>query len=220
MRGRGTRSKRGLQGALALLALGGLTLLATAASAELTQRGDLLLNFNGSISPRALPRHNPAPIAVHLDGRIRALAGDRPPGLRKISIALNRKGRLDATGLALCPPARLRSTTSAVALRICRKALIGHGSFASAITFPGAPALPAHGRLLAFNGTIHHRSVILVHLYGTDPLPVTRILFFHLSKGSGRYGTVLTASLPAVVNRWGYLSGLPSPYPGAFTTAA
>jgi hypothetical protein len=47
---------------LAVLALA-LTAVSTA-NAELTQRGDLFVRFGGGISPRALPRHSFAPIAV------------------------------------------------------------------------------------------------------------------------------------------------------------
>src|SRR4051794_18497754 len=72
------------------------------AGAELTAKGGLFVRFDGGIAPKKLPRTQPAPIAVRIEGTIRAAARREPPALRGIRIALNRDGRLDATGLPVC----------------------------------------------------------------------------------------------------------------------
>src|SRR6187200_2418829 len=89
---------------LAMLAvlLTALVFGATLANAELVERGNLFVRFQGGIAPTKLPRHANAPISVRVDGTVRVLSGDRPPALRFISIAINRGGRIETKGLPVC----------------------------------------------------------------------------------------------------------------------
>ncbi len=191
-----------------LLAVAAFVILcatASPASAELTQRGDLFVSFSGGIDPGALPRHSPAPIAVRVAGRIRTLHGHRPPSLRRMTIAINRGGRLDTRGLPICRPSRIESTTSKVALAVCGGALVGSGSFAARTAFPEQPASPTRGRILAFNSRSGGQRTILAHAYGSDPVPISRLIVFRIRRGHGAYGTVLTATLPESLIHWGIL---------------
>jgi hypothetical protein len=52
------------------------------------------------------------------------------------------------------------------------------------------------------------RPAILAHVYGADPAPSSRIIVFHIHHTTGTYGIVLTASLPAAVNPYGYLASI------------
>lgn len=49
---------------------------------------------------------------------------------------------------------------------------------------------------------------VLAHVYGTDPIPTSFILPFMISRAKGAYGTTLSASLPNVGGKWGYVTGL------------
>jgi hypothetical protein len=164
--------------------------------AALTQRGGLFVSFNGGIAPDALPRHRLAPIAVNVEGKVKAVGDGEPAALSQIEIAINRHGVLDTRGLPTCPRARLASTTTAAALAACRPALVGEGSFAARLQFADQPSFPSRGHLLAFNATSHGSPVILVHVYGTQPIPITRLLVFTIHHTAGTYGTVLTSALP------------------------
>jgi hypothetical protein len=179
--------------------------LAAPAGAALVQRGDLFVTFSGGISPSALPRRTLAPIAVSIDGRVRVLSDATAPALRRIVISLNHAGHLDTRGLPVCPPSRVRATTTSAALGACGPALVGEGSYAAASSFPEQSPFPASGRILAFNSRSHGYPTILAHIYGTRPLAATRLFTFHLRHGAGAYGTVLTALLPAAVNPHGYV---------------
>jgi hypothetical protein len=46
--------------------------------------------------------------------------------------------------------------------------------------------------------------VVFAHIFGTEPLPQSRVLAFEL----GHYRTTLTAELPRVAADWGYVSGV------------
>jgi hypothetical protein len=180
-------------------------LLVSAAKAELIERGDLFVKFDGGISPTALPRHTDAPISVRVDGTIKTLSGERPPALRFIAIAINRGGRIDTKGLPTCRRSQIEPATSAQALAACRGALVGEGRYLGALALPEQSSFPLQGRVLAFNTRIDGKRAILAHVYGSHPIPNSRILVFHIHKATGTFGTVLTAALPVRLNRYGYL---------------
>lgn len=183
----------------------GCLLVAAIARAELIERGDLFVKFQGGISPTALPRHTNAPITVSVDGTIKTLSGERPPALRFIAIAINKGGRIDTKGLPTCRRSQIEPATSRQALEACRQALVGEGRYLGALALPEQSSFPLQGRILAFNTVIDGQRAILAHVYGSDPIPNSRILVFHIHKSTGTFGTVLTAALPARLNRYGYL---------------
>ena len=187
------------------IAIAVLGLTAALAQAELTARGDLFVKFSGGIAPAALPRDARAPISVSVAGTVRTLSGKRPPALRGISIAINQGGRLDAHGLPRCRRAEIEPSSTAEALARCGPALVGGGSYDADVAFPEQSAFPTHGQILAFNATVDGKRAILAHVYGQEPIPITRIIVFHIHETGGTYGTILTGFLPASLNRWGYL---------------
>jgi hypothetical protein len=183
-------------------------LLATTASmvnAELTASGNLFVTFDGAIQPDALPRDERAPVSVWVAGRVRTLSGEKPPSLRKITIGLNRDGKLGTVGLPTCRKGEIDLATSAEALAACRDALVGTGTYRARTTFPEQSQTPSHGRLLAFNAVMGGKSVILGHVYGSDPAPSTGIVVFDIERTKGTFGTILTGTMPESLTRWGYL---------------
>lgn len=178
---------------------------AAVANAELVERGDLFVKFDGGIAPTALPRNSQAPISVRIDGTVRTLSGERPPALRFISIAINKGGKLDTRGLPTCRRSELEPATARQALEACRPALVGEGRYLAALALPEQANFPLQGRVLAFNAVVGGERAILAHVYGQDPVPNSRVFVFHIRHGSGTFGTVLTAALPARLNRHGYL---------------
>jgi hypothetical protein len=190
-----------LVGALALLAV-----TATVVRAELVASGNLFVTFSGGIRPDALPRDERGPIAVWISGQVRTLSGEKPPSVRRVTIGLNRNGRLETRGLPVCRKAEIDLASSADALAACRSSLVGSGKYRARTTFPEQAQTPAHGKILAFNGRLGGRQVILGHVYGSEPTPSTGIIVFkitHPRKGS--FGTVLDGTVPERLSRWGYL---------------
>ena len=180
-------------------------LLAAFAHAELVERGNLFVKFDGGIAPTALPRQTKAPISVQVEGTVRVLSGERPPALRSIAIAINRGGILDTRGLPTCRRSQLEPATSQQALEACRSALVGEGHYVGALALPEQNRFPLQGRILAFNAIVDGQRAILAHVYGADPVPNSRIIVFHIHKEHGTFGTVFSAALPPRLNRSGYL---------------
>ncbi|HEX7244554.1 MAG TPA: hypothetical protein VF245_03205 [Solirubrobacterales bacterium] len=191
----------------ALAACLALVLLAVAplSQAELVERGDLFVRFSGGIAPTALPRDRLAPIAVRVKGTVKTLSGSTPPALRWISIEINRGGQIDTQGLPICRQSQVEATSSHGALHACRAALVGEGSYVAGTAFPEQASFPSRGRIVAFNSVSEGHPAILAHVYGATPVPTTRIFFFRIRHRQGTFGTILTASLPPSINRYGYL---------------
>jgi len=191
---------------LVLASLAATLLGVVAAHAVLTERGDLFIRFDGGIAPNALPRAHQAPVAVRIDGTVRTRSGERPPAMREIRIELNRGGRIHTAGLPLCPRRRIVDTTRAQALAACRGALVGTGTYLARTSLPEQEAFPTDGRILAFNSRVDGRRAILAHVYGTEPVALSRVFDFYVSRRRrGPYGTVLRGVFPASSNRHGYL---------------
>jgi hypothetical protein len=182
--------------------------LAAAAQAELTEHGDLFVRFRGGIEPNALPRTQLAPITVSVGGTVTTLSGERPPALRKIRIELNSAGKLDSRGLPICHYSQLVAATPKRALEACGAALVGEGLYSAQTAFPEQTAFPAQGHILAFNAIYGGHQAILAHIFGNDPVPITRVVVFHIHRIGGTYGTVITGDLPDKVNHYGYVEGL------------
>lgn len=184
-------------------------LLATPiASGEPVQQGDLRLDFSAGFAPRALPRERAAPVNVTVGGSIATVDGSRPPQLRRISIAVNRFGKVNTRGLPTCRAGQLESTSSREALRRCRGALVGRGRFGANVDFTKR-AFPVEGKVLAFNGGTRRHPTLLIHIYGSNPVNVTIVLPFRISRPArGNFGTVFSARIPTIASDVGYVTDL------------
>jgi hypothetical protein len=178
------------------------------ASAELTQKGNLFVNFDGGISPRALPRSAAAPIGVRIEGKIKVSAGQRHPSLRKIEVALNRAGRLETTGLPRCKRRQIESGTPSEALDACETALVGAGGIVAKTDLQNQQPTSVRDEVLLFNGVDSGRPVIFAHIHQTEPTPITRLVVFRIRRSGGAFGTVITGDIPPSVNSNGYLTSI------------
>lgn len=177
------------------------------AGAESKVEDGLRLSFDARFSPHALPRDRDAPVRIDVSGAVRTVDGSRPPQLRRITIAVNRYGRLFTRGLPSCDPGVLESTSSAVAMQRCRRALVGRGRFGANVDLPSLAPFPVEGRMLAFNGRVGKRRVILLHIYGSNPIEATVVLTFKIKRSRrGKFGTVLTTKIPRIASDLGYVT--------------
>lgn len=178
------------------------------AEAELTQKGNLFVRFDGGIAPQALPRDSLAPIAVRIDGTIRTPNNEEPPAVRRIEVALHRAGKLSNRGLPVCHRRQIELASPAEALAACGKALVGGGGFTATTTFEDQhnPIFP--GNILLFNTNLKGRPATFAHIYQEEPVAITRIVVFRIRHTRGTFGTVVTGNLPPSTNRNGYLKSI------------
>jgi hypothetical protein len=195
-------------GALLLAFAMAFVLLGAIAEAEVVQKGDVRVKFEGALTPKALPRTGTAPVHVSVGAKITALKESSPPRLRRISIEINRAGKFAPGALPICTLKEIQPSTTQNALKACGPSLVGTGTFAAKVLLPQEAAFPAGGKLYAFNGRFQGHPAILAHVYGTEPVPTSFTLPFVMSAQKGELGTVLTASLAEATGKGGYISEL------------
>jgi hypothetical protein len=188
-----------------LLALAG----AGAARAETVADGNLLVGFDGGITPHALPRAGSAPVAVTIDTSFKTANGaDPPPQLTQVSIGINRHGRIEDRGLPTCQVREIQPATIAAARRICGGAIVGSGHVEVRVHLPNQEPFTFKGPMLFFNAKRSggHRR-ILAQVYGTRP-PSAFVLTFKILKQPGEFGTLIRTTLPEAAREWAYVTNL------------
>ena len=199
----GRKTRLGLVlGALALLGLG-----AVGARAELTQKDGVIASFDGEISPNRLPRTEAAPVKVRVAGDIKTTKGATLPQLRKISVEINRAGRLFDKGLPTCQVSRIQPATEEVAKKRCASSIVGDGHVTLVVRLPSQADYVSRNNLLAFNGpTRKGNKLILAQIYSKNP-PGAIVLTFEVKKqNNGVYGNVIETELPKYAENWAYLT--------------
>ncbi len=191
---------------LALVAVAAIAALVTPlATAERSQVGNLIVSLNGGIHPRKLPRHDPAPVGVHLSGRVVTADKTPVPRVNWIRLELAWRGILHTKGLPVCPQSRLAGRLSAQAMRACGSALVGKGELSAEIFVPYQDPFGITAHLLVFNGKSKTgRPEVLVHAFTADP-PVSFVIPFTVHKVS-RYKTILITTIRKSIGPWPHVA--------------
>jgi hypothetical protein len=163
---------------------------------------ELTFDPSGDFAPRALPRHDAAPIGLELEGKLSTSDGRKPDALREVRVDLDKNGALDATGLPACGRRQIKDLGPKGARRACRKSIVGAGVAHVAIgsSEQEPPAVPVP--LTLFNGGVRgSTTTLLIHasIPGPSPTPIVapvRIRKTH----KGRYGLTTVAALPVIAN--------------------
>jgi hypothetical protein len=126
-----------------------------------------------------------------------------------MTLFVNRQGKLFTRGLAVCSPGQLQGTSTAKALSTCGPALVGRGEFDAVVAFPSLSPFPAHGEVLAFNGRKGRHQAVFLHIYSTNPTPITFVLPLTIKhRRSGEFGMVVSANLPRLAGDLAYVTGI------------
>ena len=198
--------------ALALAAMAGAGVVAATAVAPLTATAEIrctttsiCTSFDGKLTPRALPRHKPAPVRLKLRGGVQVAGTSSAalPQLNRITMAINRHGRLRLAGLPACRGAQIRDAPSSKALAACGDALIGTGRFGARLELPDQPTLIFDGRALIFNARVRGKPGLLAHVFASEPTNLAIVVPFVIhrpKRARGTYGTFLRSpSLPRLL---------------------
>ncbi len=194
---------------LALVALALLIALgaAGAAQAEKEIAGNLVVSFDGGITPKSLPRKGTAPVTVKVDSGFGTVDGsDPPPQLRQISIGINKGGKIFDRGLPTCQVRRIQPSTIAAAKRICGGAIVGNGHVQVRVRLANQSPFTFKGPMLVFHATRSggHRR-LLAQVYGSKP-PSAFVLNFKVVEKKGTFGTVIKTTLPKAARQWAYVT--------------
>ncbi len=199
------RAKRLLigPGALALLCAA----LIASASADTVRIANLIVTVDGQITPKKLPKKEAAPITLKLSGSIATSDATHPPALKTLDLEFDRHGSLNTKGLPTCTVAKLQSTLTAQAKRVCASSLVGTGTVSADISFPEQAPFGASGPLLIFNGAPKGgKQVLIFHVHANVPAPTTFVTTALISKQGGKYGTRAEVAIPTITGGQGSLT--------------
>ncbi len=174
--------------------------LATTAYALKLTAGQIVIEAEGGFAPKALPKHENAPITIHGGGSISTTSGALPPILKTLTIDFDRHGSVQTTGLEVCTAARLAATNTAQARRACPKAIVGEGAGKAIIAFPESTPFPASSPLTLFNGPKRHGDpTVLAHAYLSVPVPTAYIVPIVIERiHDGVYGYRTKGTIPPI----------------------
>jgi hypothetical protein len=181
--------------------------LAASARGEIVPEGNLLVTFNGGISPHTLPRGELAPVAVSIDTSFKTSDGsDPPPQLREVSIGINSGGKIYDRGLPTCRVHSIQPATIAAAQRICGGAIVGSGHVGVRVELPNQQPFDFSGPMLVFNADrVDGKRRILAQVYGVRP-PSAFVLVFKILKRKGTFGNVIETTLPESAQKWAFVT--------------
>jgi hypothetical protein len=178
---------------------------ALGASKVVREKG-LVVNFNGNISPRKLPRAGKAPVGVQMGGRIKPVDRSEKPILSKIILDINREGVIQTEGLGRCRLGRLKNASQAGAKRSCADAIVGKGSVTTRVSLPEQPPFASLGSLVAFNGRYKGSQAVFAQVSSGAPLPLTYVIVFVVHKTHGTFGTKMIGTLPDIASSYGHIT--------------
>jgi hypothetical protein len=166
----------------------------------------LIVKFGGGVTPKKLPKHRLAPVAVGLWGKVSTDNGAQPPALRQLTIDFDRNAAVNAKGLPVCHPFPRYQGTGDLR-KICRSAIVGSGTANFEITFPEELPKPDPGKLVIFNGGVKAGVTTLYAVaFVTVPTPnsiVTKVKIKRIDKGP--YGLQAVAEIPSIAGGYGSL---------------
>jgi hypothetical protein len=202
----GKRSARILAfGAVLAVILAGV---ATAEKPVTVRVGELIVTFNGGVTPRALPKNELAPITFNLSGKVETANHTHPPALTELVIEADKNSAINAKGLPACTAGKLQAQDTKHAEAICKDAIIGEGKTNVEVEFPEQAPFIAKSKLLAFNGGVKGgTTTVLVHAYLSSPVSAAVVVVAKVSKiHKGRFGIKSVATIPKIAG--GYGSGV------------
>lgn len=181
----------------------GLALIAAASSLakpEVVRVGNLFLRDNGGISPSKLPKHEQAPIAANLNGRIGTVDGSHPPAIESVIVDFDKTIQVNAEGLPVCREDQLMARSTADAKNACADAIVGTGEGEVEAAFPEQKPFTAKGAITLFNGGVHGGTTLLfIHTYVNVPAPTAVIVTVKLTRiHRGHYGIHAVAEIPRI----------------------
>jgi hypothetical protein len=187
-----------------------LALLVAAATANAIKVhvvvGNLVLDAHGDYAPKALPKHENAPIVTEGGGKLSTLSGDLPPILDTFVLEFDKHGALDTTGLPACTKGKLVATDVPTARKACGGAIVGEGFGSAVVKLPEQAPIKVGSPITLFNGPKKGPDdTIIAHAHLDYPGPTTFIIPIVIEKiHKGSFGYRVKVKIPKIVNGYGH----------------
>lgn len=168
--------------------------------------GNLVLDAEGGFAPKALPKHENAPIITHGGGKLSTLTGELPPILDTFVLEFDKHGALDTTGLPVCTKGKLVATDVPAARKACGGAIVGEGFGSAVVKFPEQGPIKVGSPITLFNGPKKGGDdTIIAHAHLDYPGPTTFIVPIVIEKiHKGSFGYRVKVKIPKIAGGYGH----------------
>ena len=198
--------RRGTAVVVGALLLAGIALAGFAAAGGkgpkpvVVSAGNMVLEINGDISPKALPRHELASLGIWGSGKLATVDGSHPPALESASFDADKDVFVSVKGLPACPIAQLEARETKKAEAICGSAILGRGTATVEVSFPEQKPIISTGPLVLFNGGERDGAVtVLAHAYVNVPAPTAVVATVRVSRiNKGSLGLHVEVEVPRI----------------------
>jgi hypothetical protein len=162
--------------------------------------GNLILEIDGGVTPKALPKHKLAPVFVHGGGALSTIDGTHPPALKKAILDTDKDVVVSVEGLPTCRISQLQAFDTRRAEAACGEAILGRGSATVEVAFPEQKPFDSTGPVVLFNGGERNGVVtILAHAYVSIPAPSAVIATAKVARvNKGPYGLHPVIDVPVI----------------------
>lgn len=198
-------------GIAAIAVAGGLAVAARPNDQPVVVRaGNMVVELNGGVTPKALPRKELAPMGFYASGSIHTVDGTHPPALKESVFDSDKDIDVDVEGLPTCRIDQLRARDTRHAEAACGEAILGKGSVTVQVAFPEQAPFRATGPLILFNGGERNGTVtFFVYTYVDVPAPTAVVSTATLTtERKGPYGLHSVIEVPRIAGGAGsFISG-------------
>jgi hypothetical protein len=180
--------RRGMAVAAAMLLVGTVAVGFAAARGKgpkpvVVRAGNMVLEINGDISPRTLPRHELAPMGIWGSGKLETVDGSHPPALEEAVFDADKDVFVSVKGLPACTIGQLEARATEKAEAVCGKAILGRGTATVEVAFPEQKPIVSTGPLVLFNGGERNGVVeVFAHTYVKVPAPTAVVATVEVSR--------------------------------------
>lgn len=188
-------------GIAAVALVGGLAVAAKQKDPPVVVRaGNLVVELDGGVTPKALPRTERVPMGFHASGSIQTVDGTHPPALAEAVFDSDKDVVVDVEGLPTCRFDQLQARDTGSAEAVCGEAIVGKGSATVEVAFPEQEPFRASGPLLLFNGGERGGVVtVFAYTYVDVPAPTAVVSTVTLTRErKGPYGQHSVISVPRI----------------------
>ncbi|HWO84543.1 MAG TPA: hypothetical protein VNM38_12260 [Solirubrobacterales bacterium] len=145
--------------------------------------GNMVLEINGDITPKALPSRRLAPIGIWGSGKLATVDGSHPPALEEAVFDADKDVFVSVKGLPACSIGQLEARPTEKAEAVCGKAILGRGAATVEVAFPEQKPIVSTGPLVLFNGGERNGVVkVLTHAYVDVPAPTAVVATVEVSR--------------------------------------
>jgi hypothetical protein len=197
--------RRGTTGLVALALLIGTPAIGIAIAKgkpepTIVRAGNMVLELNGDVTPRALPEHELAPMGFWASGKLATIDGSHPPALERAEFDSDKDVVVGVKGLPTCRIGELQARETKRAEAACGDAILGRGSATVEVAFPEQKPFDSTGPLLLFNGGERSGVIdLLVYTYVSVPAPTAVIATARLNRvDKGAFGLHTTVEVPRI----------------------